>query len=516
MVGATSVPYFVNWLHTPPGYDYTWLLPVNPQDQFAYMAWAQQAARGAVLFKIKYTALPQTPFLFHPFFLICGWLSAILRADLGFTFFAVKAVCVVTFFASFYRYLDFLCVGRIAFIAGSVLVGLSAGVGEIFALLGMNPEILKVLVNYVLPEVSTYWSLLCNPLLTFSLTLMVLAIYWADKGTCNGRVSYMWASGAATGLTALIHPYNVPLLFVWVASVSVARGRERAPAYLLRYFAAALPPALYVLILSKLLPLVALHSVRGLMPRYSILFCLLGFGLPLFLAIAGFLLNPRQTRQHCQVGAWFLLAIALTYLPVWFQAKLIFGAQIPLCILAGTGFAEIYATVLRSRFPRALATAGALLFLVLASATSMYVLAIQTKVDPNDLETGSFIRRDLKEGIGFLARNSKPEDLVFADFTTSRYIAAYAGNTVVWGHWAMSVDFKQRQEWATKIFNPNSDWDDAKRVREFYGSGIRFIFLDEQLELRLEEQPATMQLILGKSEKIFENGAVAIYRALGN
>jgi hypothetical protein len=143
-------------------------------------------------------------------------------------------------------------------------------------------------------------------------------------------------------------------------------------------------------------------------------------------------------------------------------------------------------------------------------------LAIQTKLDPNDLENGSFIRRDLKEGVRFLARNSKPEDLVFADFITSRYIAAYAGNTVVWGHWAMSVDFEQRQEWATKIFNPNSGWDDAKRVREFYGSGTRFIFLDEQLELRLEEHPATMQLILGKSEKVFENGAVAIYRAPEN
>jgi hypothetical protein len=298
-----------------------------------------------------------------------------------------------------------------------------------------------------------------------------------------------------------------------VTIVSVVRGRERALAYLSRYFAAALPPTLYVLILSKLLPLVAMHSLRGLMPRYSIFLIVLGFGSPLLVAIAGFLVNARQAKQHWQIVAWFLLCFALTYLPVWFQGKLILGAHIPLCILAGTGFAEIYAATLRTRFPRAIAAAGAVLFLVLASTTSFFVLAVQTKVDSNDLENGCFLRRDLVEGARFLTKNSKVDDVVFADFITSRYIPGYAGNTVVWGHWAMSVDFEQRQEWATKIFNPNSGWDDTKRVREFYGSGIRFIFLDEQLELRLEEHPATMQLILGKSEKIFENAAVAIYRA---
>src|ERR1039457_297696 len=67
VVFATSVPYLLNWLHTPTGFHYTWIIPPYPQDSLGYMAWSQQAAHGSLLFKIKYTALPQSAFLFHPF-----------------------------------------------------------------------------------------------------------------------------------------------------------------------------------------------------------------------------------------------------------------------------------------------------------------------------------------------------------------------------------------------------------------------------------------------------------------
>ena len=58
MIVATSLPYVLNWLSAPPGYHYTWILPPYPEDSFGYMAWSQQAARGSLLFRLKYTALP--------------------------------------------------------------------------------------------------------------------------------------------------------------------------------------------------------------------------------------------------------------------------------------------------------------------------------------------------------------------------------------------------------------------------------------------------------------------------
>jgi len=72
MMVATSIPYLVYWLLTPAGFHYTWIMPPYPEDSLGYLAWAQQAAQGSVLFQMKYTALPHAPFLFHPFFLVCG------------------------------------------------------------------------------------------------------------------------------------------------------------------------------------------------------------------------------------------------------------------------------------------------------------------------------------------------------------------------------------------------------------------------------------------------------------
>src|SRR5882672_71717 len=83
VVAATSAPYLLNALSTPAGHRYTWIVPPYPEDSFAYLAWSRQAAHGSLLFKLKYTALPHAPFLFHPFFLLCGWISALCGCDLG-------------------------------------------------------------------------------------------------------------------------------------------------------------------------------------------------------------------------------------------------------------------------------------------------------------------------------------------------------------------------------------------------------------------------------------------------
>src|SRR5436309_978098 len=100
VVAATSLPYLLNWFATPAGYHYTWIIPPYSEDSFGYMAWAQQAAHGAWLFTIKYTALPHKAFLFHPFFLFSGWMSALFSGNIGVVFLVMKAIGVVLFFAA--------------------------------------------------------------------------------------------------------------------------------------------------------------------------------------------------------------------------------------------------------------------------------------------------------------------------------------------------------------------------------------------------------------------------------
>ena len=97
VVAATSIPYLLNWLSPPAGSHYTWIMPPYPEDSLAYRAWSEQSAHGSLLFQMKYTALPHAPFLFHPFFLIGGWISALTACDIGVVHWVLKAAGVAVF-----------------------------------------------------------------------------------------------------------------------------------------------------------------------------------------------------------------------------------------------------------------------------------------------------------------------------------------------------------------------------------------------------------------------------------
>src|SRR5256885_7813317 len=215
LIVATSAPYVVNWLYTPPGYRYMWILPPDPEDSFAYMAWAQQAARGALLFKSKYTALAHSAFLFNPFFLICGWFSALFSCDAGIMLLILKALGVAIFFLTFYRYVDYLGLSRTESTAASILLGISSGFGGIFASIGSMKDSPLFATDLAVPEMTTYYGFLWNPLFPFSLTLILLSVFWIDRGTRDSRVSDIWRAGIATGILATIHPYFVPLVFAF-------------------------------------------------------------------------------------------------------------------------------------------------------------------------------------------------------------------------------------------------------------------------------------------------------------
>ena len=191
MLLTTSVPYLIFWFQTPADHRYSWILPPYPEDSFGYMAWSQQAAHGSLLFRMKYTGLPQSSFLFQPFFLICGWISRLFGCDIGIVHWALKAVGVVLFFVAFYKYTDWLEL-RFRSIVASVLVGISSGVGGLFAFFGLVDRWRIVPADLGMPKMSTYWSLLWNPLFPCSLTLIMLIIYWLDRGTRNARKINFW------------------------------------------------------------------------------------------------------------------------------------------------------------------------------------------------------------------------------------------------------------------------------------------------------------------------------------
>ncbi len=513
MLLATSLPYFWNFVARPHGYRYAWILPPYRDDSYGYMAWSQQAAHGALLFKLKFTALPQTPFLFQPFFLICGWASRLLACNLGVVHFVAKEVGVVLFFVLFYKYTDYLDLTAFQSLLASVLVGISSGMGGAIALLFGVHEPPNISADLWMPEVSTYWSLLWNPLFPWSLALMLLAIYWLDRGTRDDRPRDLWLAGLAAGVLALIHPYSQPLLLAFAVLVIAVRKRSRSFGFLFRYLLPLAPFVGYLALVSLLQPLVRQHSSQGVMdsPRFD--FYLSGFGLPLLIWAMGWPIGRgRWMKRYWQLVAWFGLSLGLAYAPLWFQRKLIFGAHVPLCILAAISFDLLLAKCSSARMARWALAASAVVLAPLLILTQVYLLVALDREVQRNIDGVYYISRDMDAGLKFLKQHSKPDQIVLATVGTSLLIPAYSGNTVVWGHWAMSIDREEREAWSQDLFDRPQNWDDETRARDFWSSGVEYIFADGILRSGMENAPWEWRVILKDADEVFRNNTVVIYR----
>jgi hypothetical protein len=513
LVLATSAPYLLNFLATPAGCHYTWIVPPYPEDSFGYMAWTQQAAQGHFLFQLKFTALPHSAFLFHPFFLIAGWLSRLFAGNIGFTLFLLKEGGVVFFLLAFFKYTDYLGLNKFQSVVATILVGVSSGLGGLLAYFGFADPSSNFSGDLWLVDMNTFWCLLWNPLFPYSLTLMLLTLFWLDRGSRDGRKSDFWLGGAATGILALIHPYSQPLLFTFAMLITVLLRRASALAYLFRYFLAAIPFVVYVGLVAALHPLISRHDSTGEMTSPSPLNYALGFGLPLLFCVAGLVVEREQLLKRCwPVVLWFVLSVALAYFPFWFQRKLIFGAHIPLCIVAAISLDLLLNRFSKSRSRGWVTAVAAIIFLPLLVSTPVYLLANENREVRNNTDGYYYISNDVMDGLQFLKTQTKPGDVVFGTVETSRLIPGLAGNTVVWGHWAQSVDMTQRHNWITNLFNEHADWTDPARAREFWGTDIQYIFADDSLKQSLEQGRRRWQVILNEADAVFTNRLVVIYK----
>ena len=514
MVAATSAPYLLNFLSTPAGDHYTWIIPPYPEDAFGYMAWTQQAAQGHLLFQLKFTALPHSAFLFHPFFLAAGWLSRLFAGNVGFTLFVLKEAGVVVFLLALFKYADYLGLNRFQSMVAAILVGVSSGLGGLLAYGGVaDPS--NFSGDLWLVDMNTFWCLLWNPLFPYSLTLLLLALFWLDRGSRDARKSDFWRAGITTGILALIHPYSQPLLFTFAVLITAMRGKTSALADLFRFFLAAVPFVACVGLVAALNPLISRHDSAGVMASPPPLTYALGFGLPLLFCVTGLIVGREQLTKRCgPLMLWFVISVVLAYFPFWFQRKLIFGSPIPLCIMAAISLDLILNRFSNSRARGWVAAAAAIIFLPLLVSTPVYLFASESREVRSNADGYYYVSNDVMDGLHFLHTRTKPNDVVFATVETSRLIPGLAGNTVVWGHWAQSVDLSERQNWITNLFNAHADWTDPDRARQFWGTNIQYIFADGAFKKSLEQGPR-WQIILNEADAVFTNRSVAIYRHRG-
>jgi len=152
------------------------------------------------------------------------------------------------------------------------------------------------------------------------------------------------------------------------------------------------------------------------------------------------------------------------------------------------------------------------ILLPLLASTPFFLLAAQNQEVKNNADSAYFISDEIMKGLMFLKNRSRSNEIVFTLPATSRLIPAFSGNTVVWGHWAMSVDRQERESWFANLIDNPGHLDDDQRGREFWGIGIQYVFADGELKQELDQNPQAWRFILDEANVVFENDSVRIYQ----
>lgn len=505
----TTAPYLIDRALTPAGSAYAWIVPPYPADSYAYRAWARQAFDGRWLFALKFTAIPHRPFLFLPFFLVAGLLSRLLGADIGFVLLLMKTLGVALFFAAFFAFARRLKLSPFQSVAAALFAGLSAGLGG-FAPLVFNAPLPPAWMplDAWLVDSNTFWSLLWNPLYPYSLALMLLALVAADKSLADSDERAAWLSGLCLGALALLHPYPLAVLYPLLTVLCVVRRPGGWLPYWLRLVGASAPAALYVASLSYFHPLVRAHAGLGAQDGFTLFAWLTGFGLPLALAAAGAVSEGAAfARRYWPLLLWLGLSLALCGSPLWFRTKCVFGSHLAVCLLAGAAAEPLW-----RRLPWKPAVNAALAALVLAPmpwTNLVHLKECLTEVSAN--KDGQYrLSPGMTAALKFLEAHSRRSDVVFSDPWTSAKICAFAGDTVVWGHWAQGVDAPQRQAWVDSVFSPASGLSADQRRRLFWGSGVDYVFVRGLWRAGMNTGYGPE--LLRDADEIFVNEAVTIYR----
>jgi hypothetical protein len=455
---------------------YSWIIPPYPEDGLGYCAWIKQAQLGALLFKVKYTALPQVPAVFNPFFLITGKLSDFGNLQPGFSLFIIRLICCIAFLCILWWFLNLFALSNEQRWTSMLLICFSSGFGTIAPLSVKSADLWLV-------DINTLWSLSWNALFVCSLGLVLLALGLIKKASDSSDTKANGAcyviAGLVTGALAFIHPYDVVLLLGAICIYVILSKRNWISSKVWYFALFGFPPAILQFLLSAINPIIHAHE-QSIMKSPSLVPLISGLGLPFIFALVGIVKMFRfrnMLQSHRMLLIWLAVSFIGAYLPFWFQRKILFGIHLPVCILGAIGLDWILKIFTKkTNLPYKLAIA---LILCITTATHFQVFTMLRQSLRSD-PLAYFIPEDYQKAYAYLEKNSSPDDLVLAHYATSRIIPGMSGNTVVFGHWAQSVDRKERMHWVRNLFNPMNAGNnsDGESIRQLRLSNISYIFID--------------------------------------
>ncbi len=522
----TLLPYlFGAWLSL--GRKYFWINH-NIDDHCVYLAWIRQAWEGHFFFENRFTTDSQPRLSTNLFFWAIGTIARWTGLPVLFLFHAARmGLGIVWLWTLWLLYKRLLPNG--ARLPALWLACVSAGLGWLFWRdVGINAPIDTWQV-----EAFTFLSLYLNPLFVVGTLLMTACIYDLWRAVQERRWVYTVRAGIWALLVGNIHSYDVIqaaaawLAFLVVSSIVQRRFDRQRWLMVLTAGFIGFPTVAYQYWLYRVDPIFR-HRADVPTSAPPLWHVLAGYAPLLILTVVAVWVTVRERRHREEpfllLLCWAVMGIGLQYLPRLFAAsgihlpmnferKMVMGAHLPLCALAGWG---LWLLVQHLPARRALLVTALVIALTTPSNVRWLIRDAHNLIR-NMANTGmhrAYMEPEEWEAIQWLARNTSPQEAVLTFPSFGVFIPPFAGNRVYAGHWGETPHFAERLRETLRFLDARRS--DEERYELLRRAKVRYIVaFSSELEgwLGVPLRDFVAQPLRG-TEVVFQNRLIVILKVL--
>ena len=526
VVGGT-IPYCYGYLNACPGTRFMGLIGRDVPGGNAYLMFAKQAQDGYHLFENRLTAedLPRS------YMNAEWWLFGKVARWTGFslitTFHVGRVISVALFmFAAYYlisQCLDTVFQRRFAL----ALMAFGSGFGWILWLASKASHYTYPYL-FDIDGVNPFGFLINKPHAVRLHAFAMLTFAFLLAGERSGKRRFFILSGLCALARAGMRPYGIPetyLIFFLFPVLLCVKERRFNLARLQNYAIAAAFPLVQVLYYVRLMPSDglgrALAGVDAKPPFF--LGYIIWFGPPfllIFLSFEGFTYLRRMKPSSLLLVLWIILSflISESYPCLKWGREACFALFLVPPILATAGPLRgihrfVMSSPLVSRIVPARMSADAFkriaasLFIGFCSLSSV-IIAGRMFTFLRHCPPPYYMSTDLYDSLQWLGENTEPEHTVLACLDTGTYFPRIAGNKTFTGHWALTVNFDDKNRDADRFFASRGDEQFKRRLTAKYR--IRYVLLGPHEKRAGGTVPTDHDWL----KQVYLRGDVAIYEVV--
>jgi hypothetical protein len=509
----TSAPYLYAAMSAPEDRVYTGLMFDVP-DHAQYWSWVT-ASRASLFISNTMTPEPNAPTFMNPVMWVLAQVQLVGNLSFAelfqvwrFTAAVLVIPLAVLFVGVFIREPSRRSAALLIAMLGSGLGVILVAVKKLTA----APDVPFPMDLYTV-EPNTFWALLSYPHILLAHALILATMIAAWRAFTRGGWLPLTAAALSAVCLSASHAYDLITVYAVLGGYGFlewirTRAFPRRVAVVGCVIAlASAPVALYYQHLTTADPLwraiLAQYSNAGVWtPPHVHLIVLMG--LSLLAAIAGLFPTAYWSDERRFIAVWAVTGLALIYLPVVYQIKLLSGWQFPLAVLAAHGWHERIVPHLRTRPLRMAAVTVAVLGI---TATNGYLFAWRF-TELRKHSAPYFLAKDDLSALTWLSGHATRDDVVLARGEIGQFVPNYGRTRAYLAHWAMTNRFFERRSNVNAFFAATTDA--AWRVRLLESEGVTLVFRSADADQDERFNPDASAF-----EPVFVAGEARIYRFKG-